>query len=125
LGAEQSWRTLQDISPKHPKLIIKETGPEAEKLQVRVTVTAHGEVKHAWPIPPLDYGIALNDQPHDFTGELNEIATEGKAQDALAYVKRMANRRNQVLYAHTTGIPVAQEDDGFLESTGKTSLCCS
>jgi hypothetical protein len=58
----------------------------------------------------------LNGQPHDFTAQLNELATEAKAQDALAYVKRMANRRNQVLYAHSTGIPVAQEPvDDFLE----------
>jgi len=98
-----------------PKLVIKQEGPDAGKLQVRLTVYLNGEKKHAWPVPPLRYGIALNDKPHDFTLQLSELADEGKAQDALDYVKRMANRRNQVLYAHPTGIPVAQEDDGFLE----------
>jgi len=100
-----------------PKLVIKETGPEAGKLQVRLTITLpNGEKKYAWPIPPLHYGISLNDQPHHFTAQLQELASEGKARDALAYVKRMANRRNQVLYAHPTGIPVAQDPvDAFLQ----------
>lgn len=62
----------------------------------------------------MHYSIALNGKPHDFTLQLNELATEAKAQDALAYVKRMANRRNQVLYAHSTGIPVAAKDEDFL-----------
>lgn len=99
-----------------PKLIIEKEGPKAGKLQVRLTMWVNGEEKHAWPIPPLHYGISLNGQPHDFTSQLDELATEAKAQDALAYVKRMANRRNQVLYAHSTGIPVMQgPDEGFLE----------
>lgn len=99
-----------------PKLVIKTEGPEAGKLQVRLTITLPGGlIKHAWPVPPLHYAISLNGQTHDFTSQLDELATEGKAQDALAYVKRMANRRNQVLYAHQTGIPVVQEDDDFLE----------
>jgi hypothetical protein len=82
---------------------------------VRLTLYVDGEKKHAWPIPPLHYGISLNDRPHDFSGQVNELATQANAQDALAYVKRMANRRNQVLYAHPTGIPVVHEDEGFLE----------
>jgi hypothetical protein len=99
-----------------PKLVIKEEGDDAGKLRIRLTITLPGgEVKHAWPIPPLHYAISLNNQAHDFGAQLNELATEGKAQGALEYVKRMANRRNQVLYAHPTGIPVVQEDDGFLE----------
>lgn len=97
-----------------PKLVIKEEGPEAGKLQVRLTVHVNGQKMHAWPVPPLHYGIALNDKPHDFSLQLNDLATEAKAQDALAYVKRMANRRNQVLYAHPTGIPVASKDEDFL-----------
>lgn len=99
-----------------PKLVIKQEGPEAGKLQVRLTITLpDGAVKHAWPIPPLHYAISMNNQNHDFAIQLNELATEGNAQDALDYVKRMANRRNQVLYAHPTGIPIVQEDDSFLE----------
>lgn len=99
-----------------PKLVLEKEGPKAGKLQVRLTVWVNGEEKHAWPIPPLHYGISLNGQPHDFTAQLNELATEGKAQGALAYVKRMANRRNLVLYAHSTGMPVAKDPvDDFLE----------
>jgi hypothetical protein len=98
-----------------PKLVIKEEGPEAGKLQVRFTLNVNGSEVHAWPKPPLHYGISVNNETHDFSDELAALATEAKAQDALGYVKHMANRRNQVLYAHPTGIPVTQEDDGFLE----------
>lgn len=102
-----------------PQLVIKEEGPQAGKLQVRLTVHVNGEKLHAWPIPPLHYGISLNDKPHDFSLQLNDLASEAKAQDALAYVKAMANRRNQVLYAHPTGIPVAAKDEAFLEKRRK------
>jgi hypothetical protein len=99
-----------------PKLVISEEGDDAGKLRIRLTITLPGgEVKHAWPVPPLHVGISMNGKPHDFSAQLNELATQGKAHGALEYVKRMANRRNQVLYAHATGIPVAQEDEGFLE----------
>jgi len=59
--------------------------------------------------------IKLNDRMYFFEQELLEIASGDSRQDIIKYVKRMANRRNQVLYAQTGGIPKVIGIDGFLE----------
>jgi hypothetical protein len=66
-------------------------------------------------IPPLGFSIKLNDRMYFFEQELLEIASGDSRQDIIKYVKRMANRRNQVLYAQTGGIPKVIGIDGFLE----------
>lgn len=66
-------------------------------------------------IPPLGFSIKLNDQIYFFKQELLEIASGDSHQDIIKYVKRMANRRNKVLYAQAEGIPNVIGIDGFLE----------
>lgn len=107
---------LNEQGGYNPHLVIDEAGPNAGKLRVRFTIKLpNGDIQHAWPMPPLHLGISLNDQMHMFQQELQELASEGNAQDAWSYVKRMANRRNLVLYAHKNGIPVAETPvDDFL-----------
>lgn len=100
-----------------PKLVVEEEGPEANKVRVRFTIKLqNGDEKYAWPNPPLHVGVSINGQQHNFGLQLQELASEANAQDAWAYVKRMANRRNLVLYAHEKGVPHADTPvDEFLD----------
>lgn len=66
-------------------------------------------------IPPLGFSIMLNDQMYFFEQELLEIVSGDSRHDVLKYVKKMAKRRNQVLYAQTDGIPNVIAINGFLE----------
>lgn len=66
-------------------------------------------------IPPLGFSIKLNDRMYFFEQELKAIASGDSRQDIIKYIRRMANRRNQVLYAQSHGIPSVIGIDGFLE----------
>jgi hypothetical protein len=66
-------------------------------------------------IPPLGFSIKLNDRMYFFEQELLKIASGASRKDIIKYIKRMANRRNQVLYAQNQGIPKVTGIDGFLE----------
>lgn len=66
-------------------------------------------------IPPLGFSIKLNDRMYFFEQELLRIASGDSRQDIIKYIKRMANRRNQVLYAQDRGIPNVTGIDEFLK----------
>jgi len=66
-------------------------------------------------IPPLGFSIKLNDRMYFFERELVEIASGDSRTDIIKYIKRRANRRNQVLYAQSHGIPNVISINGFLE----------
>ena len=66
-------------------------------------------------IPPLGFSIKLNDRMYFFEQELKKIASGDSRQDVRKYIRRMANRRNQVLYAQSRGIPNVIGIDEFLE----------
>lgn len=89
-----------------------ELSPKGEELlRLRLTVIGpDGQPLWAHPLPPLEFSISVNGVAHDFGPELQELATEKTARSALEYIKALANRRNQVLYAAETGIPHVEDD---------------
>lgn len=94
----------------------RDRSPDAhERLRLRFTV--HDEVGNeslAYPFPPLEFGVRVNGTVHDFGPELDELATEKGAKSIWEYVKKLANRRNQSLYAAANGIPHAENVPSFL-----------
>ena len=102
-------RLLVDFSKdKDPKLVFNESlsGKKKELLRIRLTVKrSDGGFVWAYPYPPLDFIVEVNDGLHDFRPELSQFASEKNAKSALDYIKKLANRRNTVLYAAHHGIP--------------------
>lgn len=77
-----------------------------ERLRIRLSVGVSGKGEQwAYPLPPLNFRLSLNNVPHDFSAELRGIATEKESRSAYEYVRGLANRRNQMLYASSTGMP--------------------
>ena len=64
----------------------------------------------AYSYPPLHFSIMLNDVQHDFQPQLSQLASEKEAKTAYEYIKKLANRRNQALYATEKGIPHADKN---------------
>ena len=81
----------------------------------RLSLSFHFQGQTITCVPPLGFSIKLNDRMYFFEQELLKIASGDSRQDILKYIKRMANRRNQVLYAQARGIPNVTGIDGFLE----------
>ena len=67
------------------------------------------------PLPPLQFSVPIDGVPHDFAAELGSLATESNAKDIHAHVERLANRRNEMLYSSTNGMPHAEAVEDFLE----------
>jgi hypothetical protein len=87
-----------------------------ERLLNRLTVKDNaGNQLFAYPTPPLNFTISENDVPYNFKDELQAIASEKNSRSILEYVKKLANRRNQSLYAAANGIPHTKDSVSFLE----------
>ena len=86
-----------------------------ELLRISFTVPdGPSKEKWAYPFPPLDFKTSVNDVMHKFEEQLSQLATEKNASNAFAHVRRLANRRNEILYASTKGIPHAEGVEQFL-----------
>lgn len=82
-----------------------------EYLRIRLTVFGPtGDSIWAYPYPPLHFSIMLNDVQHDFQPELSQLASEKEVKTIYEYIKKLANRRNQALYATEKGIPHADKN---------------
>jgi len=86
------------------------------RFQVRLTVPlADGKKIWAYPDPPLHYSVRTNDKIEDFSQQLSELANERNRKDILDHVRELANKRNQILYASSEGIPaIADPIDGYI-----------
>jgi hypothetical protein len=91
-------------------LIMKEQHGER-----KLSLSFHFQGKLITCTPPLGFSIQFNDRKYFFEQELLEIVSGSSRQDIIRYVERMANRRNQVLYAQSGGIPAVTSIGGFLE----------
>jgi len=56
-------------------------------------------------IPPLGFEVKLNDKPYYFDKELLEITTGESRKDIIKHIEKIANLRNELLYARPEGIP--------------------
>lgn len=86
-----------------------------ERLRVRFSVfDDNGKETWAYPLPPLHFTMKLNGELHRFSDELHTIASEKNAKSTHDYIRFLANRRNQALYATPQGIPYAEDVEQFL-----------
>lgn len=90
---------------------IDELSNGKERLQLAINVpNPEGGVARAYSLPPLNFTIHSDDVPHDFSNELETLASENGAKKIFELIKERANLRNQVLYAGPKGIPQIKED---------------
>lgn len=85
-------------------------------FRVRVTVKGpDGKEIWAFPEPPFNFNVWVNNRLYDFTEQFSMLASEKNAKDILTAVKKAANYRNQILYASQDGIPsLAEPIDKYL-----------
>ena len=70
--------------------------------------------KAGFPNPPLHGTFTLNGELYDFRMELQAWAAREGKQSPRAAIKKRANRRNDIWYAHEEGIPSLKLGDAFL-----------
>jgi hypothetical protein len=92
----------------------KDTHPV--RFQVRLTVkTSDGKKIWAYPDPPLHYTVRSDDKIEDFSKQLSMLANEQNAKDIRDHIRSLANKRSQILYASSEGIPViTNQIDGYI-----------
>ena len=79
---------------------------EIPKFKTRITVQhKDGSEGYLYPIPPLNFSLELDGKIHDFESELLQLTKQQTLDKVVEYIKKQANRRNQVLYASQEGIP--------------------
>lgn len=78
---------------------------EGEGIDKKLSLYFYFEGGLVAAIPPLGFAISVNDQPYHFESELLEI-TSGKCRDdVIKHIQKIANLRNELLYAQSAGIP--------------------
>lgn len=87
-----------------------------KKFRVRITVKGpDGKKLWAFPEPPLNFNVWVNNKLYDFAEQFSVLASDKKAKDMLTAIRKAANYRNQILYASQKGIPsLAEPIDKYL-----------
>ncbi len=66
-------------------------------------------------IPPLEFEIKLDDKPYHFDNELLEITSGKSRNDVVKHIEKIANLRNEILYAQPAGIPKIESNiEGYI-----------
>lgn len=68
----------------------------------------------SWPQPPLNFSMKIDGEGDMYAKEIDHYLKEVGANDIVQYVKKLANARNEVLYANHAGIPEVDIDALFL-----------
>jgi hypothetical protein len=87
-----------DLDRKSPKFRLRVSAPEEFGLNLQI-----------YPELPLDFTSHQNDKLYNFVKEILEVTKQDTMDTVIAYVRSIANRRNQVLYASQQGVPQVQE----------------
>jgi hypothetical protein len=85
--------------------------------QIRIKVRSHdkeGVPRWAYPVPPLHFDVRIDNELVDFSEQIKELTSHRNAKTIIDYVRRRANRRNQLLFASDKGIPNIEGIDDFL-----------
>jgi hypothetical protein len=86
------------------------------RLTIGIPMVINGEPHHAYPIPPLNFGMKIEEKPPSYKKQISEYVESNGAKDILSHLRQEANARNEILYASDEGFPVIhQMRDGFLE----------
>ncbi|MBU4404772.1 MAG: hypothetical protein L6428_12470 [Candidatus Aminicenantes bacterium] len=107
--------TMLNEQGREPTIELKEENG-IKRFHTRLTMKMpDGHTKWAYPLPPLHYNVKVNEELHDFSEELMNIASERNAADIISVIKKEANCRNRILYASDAGIPSIPDSlDDFL-----------
>lgn len=90
------------------KLIHK---PIKDRKAISVKLKIKGEDKFAEIIPPLNFNISKNgNEIVTFSEQFDEIAQKNSFKKVMKYLKHVANQRNEVLYANSSGLPKLKGD---------------
>lgn len=101
----QSLGSVFKILNSYEPQVIIDTKVPNPKLEVRVKIKKDGKPQYAFPIPPLNFQISVNENPYFFEKEFKELSESKKVKEMIEYVRRLANLRNKILFASSGGIP--------------------
>jgi hypothetical protein len=108
----------QTLMPDFKKynLHVKEVDGVA-RLTLALNVKIYGQEQLAYPIPPLNFGVRYpdTDEIPDYSFQINQLVAAKGKDTVKAFLKKEANLRNEILYAHADGYPtIPSLDIGFL-----------
>jgi hypothetical protein len=117
--AVQSMLAIGVPAEADPQLEIDESDA---KPQIRIKVRGHdkeGVPRWIYPVPRLNFDARIDNELVDFSEQIKELTSHRNAKTIIDYVRRRANRRNQLLFASDKGVPNIQGIDDFLNEQEK------
>lgn len=92
-------------------------------LTIALPIVINGEETHVYPIPPLNFGISIEEKPPSYKNQVATYVQAKGARDIAQHLKAEANTRNQILYAGPDGYPkVTDVSPAFLQEKTKHVL---
>lgn len=89
---------------------------EGKGKEEKLSLSFHYKGKMVTAIPPLGFNISINGRDYHFEKELLEITSGQNKDDVISHTKKIANTRNELLYAQTNGVPAITSDiEGHLK----------
>lgn len=73
------------------------------------------EPRYAEPLDPLDFSVENEGGRQILAEEFSAFCSEKGFANAIGYLKREANTRNQILYSSNTGFPSIKITDEFIQ----------
>ena len=87
---------------------------DGEGKEQKLAISFHYMEGLVTAIPPLGFEIKMNDKPYYFDDELLEITSGANRQDIIKHIEKIANTRNEILYAQPNGIPNVQNYENYI-----------
>jgi hypothetical protein len=104
----QFFHELLGVHDFEPKLHIKDEDGQ-RRLTVALPMTINGEIRLAYPIPPLNFSVSSEERRLSYRRQVEAFVAKQGARDITAHIREQANLRNKVLYAGPDGYPVIRE----------------
>lgn len=87
---------------------------DGEGKDKKLSISFHYKDGLVTAIPPLGFEIKKNNKPYYFEDELLEITSGTNREDFIKHIGKIANKRNEILYAQPNGIPNVQNYENFI-----------
>ena len=115
IGSVLSVFNRENLNPQ----VLFDTKVEPPKIKVRVLTP--DKMHYVYPDPPLHYTLKRDGKIYDFSDELKMISGSDQAKAIDKQIRKLANERNELLYAHQDGILTFTEpvDDIIKSQQGK------
>jgi hypothetical protein len=109
---------------KEYRLRIKEEDGQT-RLMLAFPLSVGGEQKWAYPIPPFNFAVKVGvaAKPPSYQSQISAFVDAKGAKNIRSYLKKVANLRNEILYAGPDGYPeVTALKPGFLHEKASNVL---